>query len=202
MIVDDDPVVHRVYGETLGAEGFRIEHAADPDQMIDQLTASRVDVLLLDEKLDGSSCWDLLDPIRILYPALPVILLFDRLPSTPERVQAGRLGIVEVLAKRAHTNRLLSAVRKGVAYGRDHGGAAACPPPIVGQSESMRRVRSQISRIAPTSSRVLIHGESGTGKELVARWIHHLSPRSVQPFVALNCSAFPTELFEAELFGH
>ncbi len=73
---------------------------------------------------------------------------------------------------------------------------------LIGESHHIKQLKSMIQKIAPTDATVLIHGESGTGKELVARAIHQLSPRSERPFVALNCSAVPSELIESELFGH
>jgi two-component system nitrogen regulation response regulator NtrX len=73
---------------------------------------------------------------------------------------------------------------------------------MVGDSLALRQIRDIISRVAPTTGRVLITGENGTGKELVARAIHEHSKRSKQPFVEVNCAAIPSELIESELFGH
>src|SRR5208337_466905 len=73
---------------------------------------------------------------------------------------------------------------------------------LVGQSEALRYVGSQIELVAPTEASVLILGETGTGKELVAREIHHRSARKDGPLVRVNCAAIPRELFESELFGH
>ena len=73
---------------------------------------------------------------------------------------------------------------------------------IVGKSEALRRVLTEIETVAPTDSTVLIYGETGTGKELIARALHNLSSRKSNAFVKLNCAAIPTGLLESELFGH
>jgi formate hydrogenlyase transcriptional activator len=73
---------------------------------------------------------------------------------------------------------------------------------IVGESAALRRVLKEVETVAPTDSTVLIRGETGTGKELIARALHHLSPRLDRTFVKINCAAIPTGLLESELFGH
>jgi formate hydrogenlyase transcriptional activator len=73
---------------------------------------------------------------------------------------------------------------------------------IVGKSEALRRVLTEIETVAPADSTVLIYGETGTGKELIARALHNLSSRKSNAFVKLNCAAIPTGLLESELFGH
>jgi formate hydrogenlyase transcriptional activator len=73
---------------------------------------------------------------------------------------------------------------------------------IVGKSEALRRVLTQVETVAPTDSTVLIYGETGTGKELIARAVHNLSSRGSNAFVKLNCAAIPTGLLESEMFGH
>src|SRR4051794_17495233 len=73
---------------------------------------------------------------------------------------------------------------------------------IVGQSAVWNEVLAHARRVAPTGATVLLHGESGTGKEVVARLVHHASPRRNGPFVAINCAALPDALIESELFGY
>ena len=73
---------------------------------------------------------------------------------------------------------------------------------IIGGSAPIEKLKNTIRTVAPTASTVLIYGESGTGKELVARAVHSCSPRSTEPFVSINCGAFPETLLESELFGY
>ena len=73
---------------------------------------------------------------------------------------------------------------------------------IIGNSPALEFVLSEVERVAPTDSTVLVLGETGTGKELIARAVHNLSARCGRPFIKLNCAAIPFELLESELFGH
>lgn len=75
-------------------------------------------------------------------------------------------------------------------------------PTLLGESAAIVKLRAVLAKIAPKDLNVLVSGESGVGKDVTARLIHAMSPRSEQPFVAVNCSAIPKELLESELFGH
>ena len=75
-------------------------------------------------------------------------------------------------------------------------------PGLIAQSPAMQAVLDLVERVAPTDATVLIQGESGTGKEVIAKAVHHASPRAARPFVAVNCGAVPETLLESELFGY
>jgi transcriptional regulator with GAF, ATPase, and Fis domain len=99
---------------------------------------------------------------------------------------------------RGRTERLDARVR-AVA---DKGAAPSTHHPIVGRSDAWQAVLEKALRVATTETTVFLQGESGTGKEVVARFIHHMSPRKDGPFVAINCAALPEQLLESELFGY
>jgi DNA-binding NtrC family response regulator len=116
-------------------------------------------------------------------------------PQLIERLRA--IGFVDVYTKPVVTEDLVDAVKRVLERRR-----LAETTGLVGQSDAIREVLVRVEQMAPVSSTVLIQGESGTGKELVARAIHHLSPRRARPFIAVNVGALPETLLESELFGH
>jgi DNA-binding NtrC family response regulator len=122
-------------------------------------------------------------------------------------VRATRLGAIDFLEKPISTEKLLLTVDNALRIARLEEENRQLRRRVgrhelVWKSDSIRRVMTQVDRVAPTESRVCILGETGTGKELVARAVHEKSPRRDKPFVTLNCAAVPSELIESELFGH
>jgi DNA-binding NtrC family response regulator len=122
-------------------------------------------------------------------------------------VRATQLGALDFLEKPISSEKLLLTVENALKLKRLESENSELRQRVgkhqlVWVGESMRRVMSQISRVAASQTRVCIYGETGTGKELVARTLHQASPRAQGPFVTLNCAAIPAELIESELFGH
>lgn len=116
-------------------------------------------------------------------------------PQLIERLRT--IGFVDVYTKPMVTEDLFDAVKRVLERRR-----LAESTGLVGQSDAIREVLVKVEQMAPVTSTVLVEGESGTGKELVARAIHHLSPRRARPFIAVNIGALPETLLESELFGH
>jgi two-component system nitrogen regulation response regulator NtrX len=203
LIVDDDAGVRKVLRRILGAEGYDVEEANDAFQALDALDANPPDAALLDIKMPGMDGLGLMDNLRQRGLEIPIVILTghgDEFTSS-ECLEAGAAGYLTKPPDRAD---LLLAVRGAVAQGRvvrDQGGTPD-PPPLLGESSSMRQLREEIARVAPSRATVMVQGESGTGKELVARRLHHLSDRARKPFVRVNSAAIPEELIESELFGH
>jgi two-component system response regulator PilR (NtrC family) len=118
----------------------------------------------------------------------------DYIRKSPALVDEIRLAIKRAMDK-------LSLSRQNFAFKRDAATRNSLDN-IVGASAAMEKLKQTIRTVASTQSTILIYGESGTGKELVARAVHVCSPRATEPFVSINCGAFPETLLESELFGY
>ena len=203
LIIDDDPGVRRVLDRILTGAGYEVEQASDAFKALDLLDSGQPDAALLDIKMPGMDGFGLLDNLNRRGLEIPVVILTghgDQF-TAQECLDAGAAAYLTKPPDRAD---LLLAVRGAVAQGRvaRELESGEEPPPLLGDSEAMGRLRDEIARVAPTHATVLVLGESGTGKELVARRLHHLSGRARKPFVRVNCAAIPEELIESELFGH
>jgi two-component system nitrogen regulation response regulator NtrX len=204
LVVDDEANIRSSLKGALGREGWQVDDAADLDAAR-VLLKDAYDVVLLDVGFPRGSGLDLLAEIRESAPETTVIMMSGH-ATLETAVRATRLGAYDFLEKPLSLERLLvllrnagSAVALESENRRLREGWAA---PLVGSSAAIARLLEEIARAGPSPARVLIRGENGTGKELVARALHEASPRRAMPFVAVNCSAIPDELFESELFGH
>ncbi len=203
LIIDDDAGVRKVLDRILTGEGYEVEQASDAFQALDLLDALQPDAALLDIKMPGMDGFGLLDNLEQRGLEIPVVILTGHGDQFTAQ-QCLDAGASAYLTKPPDRADLVLAVRGAVAQGRlarELEGADE-PPPLLGDSAAMSRLREEIARVAPTHATVLVLGESGTGKELVARRLHHLSGRARKPFVRVNCAAIPEELIESELFGH
>ena len=203
LIVDDDPGVRKVLRRILTGAGYVVEEAEEAFQALDSLDTSPPDAALLDIKMPGMDGLGLMENLRQRGLEIPIVVLTghgDEFTSG-QCLEAGAAGYLTKPPDRAD---LLLAVRGAVAQGKvaRELQKASEPPPMFGESATIRQLREEIARVAPSHATVMVEGESGTGKELVARRLHHLSDRARRPFVRVNSAAIPEELIESELFGH
>ncbi len=207
LVVDDDAANRKVVGTILSGSGFAVTEAGDAFAALDHIDRDNPHAVLLDLKMPGMDGLALLDNLRQRALEVPVVVLTGHGDefTAAACLQAGADAFLEKPPQRAA---LLLAVKNAVARGklaeenRRLKVVGEEPPPLLGGSPAMEQLREEIARVAPSRATVLVVGESGTGKELVARRIHHLSPRARAPFIRVNCAAIPEELIESELFGH
>ena len=209
LVVDADPSVATRMAETLRAAGHDALWAEDGQAALETLLSRHVDVVLLDLDVPKVSWLNVLAALPSLHTDAEVIVMTNG-GTVESAVEAMRLGAHDYLRKPLIGDDLLRivdreltdlSVRRELKQLRS-AAAERRLASIVGKTPPMQRIFRLIERVAPTRASVLITGETGTGKELVARAVHDLSPRSEKPFIAVNCSAIPSTLLEAELFGH
>ena len=208
LIVDDEADIRELVSGILQDEGYNTRVARDSDEAVAAVTSRRPSLVFLDIWLQGSKLdgLQLLDAVKNEHPEMPVVMISGH-GNIETAVSAIKRGAYDFIEKPFKADRLLLVVdraieadrlrRENVSLRRRAGGEVT----FVGSSGAAANVRSQLDRVAPTGSRVLITGPSGGGKESVARLIHQGSKRSDGPFVVVNCSAMPAERLELELFG-
>jgi nitrogen regulation protein NR(I) len=211
LVVDDEPNVQYSLVKSLQSGTLEVLTAGTAREGIDLVRQKSPDAVILDVRLPDMSGLDAFDQIRQLDPRLPVIII-TAFATTETAIEAMKRGAFEYLLKPVDFHQLRELVAKAVELSRVRHVPAlfneqdlpndATVDRIVGQTPDMQAVYKAIGRVAPLDVPVLITGESGTGKELVARAIYQHSPRSVGPFLAINCAAIPEGLLESELFGH
>ncbi len=203
-IVDDDESIRWVLEKALARENLTTRSFSNARDVIDALQSGTPQVLVSDIRMPGESGLELLQRVKQQHPGLPVIVMtaFSDLDSAVAAFQGGAF---EYLAKPFDLDKAVELIRRALDESlRESGGdlATAENPEILGSAAAMQDVFRAIGRLSQSNVTVLITGESGTGKELVARALHKHSPRSSQPFIALNTAAIPKDLLESELFGH
>ena len=207
-IVEDDLIQAELLAGTLSSEGYDVVTYPDGQAALEALEAgANVDVVVTDVSMPRMTGLQLCEALKNSRPELPVIVVTAE-SKLETAVTALRVGAYDFLSKPVEPQLLLPCVGRAAERQRlakELRAATRATPQesgLFGQSDAMRSVRDLVGRVAGSGASVLVHGETGTGKELVARALHAQSPRSKQPFVAINCAALPASLVESELFGY
>jgi two-component system, NtrC family, response regulator AtoC len=210
LIVDDEAALRSAIAERLTDHGFAVVQAGSGEEAIPLLAEFAFDILITDLKLPGIGGREVLDAAVERYPDI-IAIVITGYGTVKDAVDAIKQGAADFVTKPFQFDALLHVVQAAVeqrrlksenAYLRSQLEDRYRIDGLVGKSRVMRDLFQLLETVAATSSTVLITGETGTGKELAARAIHHNSARRANRFVALNCSAIPETLLEAELFGH
>jgi DNA-binding NtrC family response regulator len=210
LLVEDEPLLRQAIAEQLSDRGYEVQQAESGEAALARLAEFAFDVIVTDLRLPGIDGTSVLDAAVERYPDI-VAIVVTGYGTVKDAVEAIKRGAWDFVSKPFQIDELLHVLESALeqrrlksenAYLRAQLDQRYRFEGIVGKSPAMKKLFHMLETIASTSSTILITGETGTGKEVVARAIHHNSPRRTQRFVALNCSAIPETLLEAELFGH
>ncbi len=204
-IVDDDASIRWVLEKAFQSAGLRARTFADGNNVPERLTREQPDAIITDIRMPGLSGLELMRAIHTTAPNVPVIVMTAH-TDLESAVASYQGGAFEYLPKPFDVDEAVALARRAIEQRQDQHIQEREPvaevSEIIGEAPAMQELFRAIGRLANSNINVLIWGESGTGKELVARALHHHSPRGHNPFIAINTAAIPAELLESELFGH
>src|SRR5436853_3609991 len=196
--------------ERLGERGFEVVEADSGEKAIQLLEQFAFDVVITDLRMPGIDGTRVIETALTRYPSI-VGIVITGYGTMKDAVDAIKRGASDFIAKPFQFDELMHVLQKAIeqrrlksenAYLRSQLEERYQFEGILGRSRAMRELFQLLETVSRSASTILIAGETGTGKEVVARAIHHSSPRKAHRLVALNCSAIPETLLEAELFGH
>jgi DNA-binding NtrC family response regulator len=213
LVVDDEVELMSALRDTLGDQGFDVVGATSGPMAIDALRSRPFDLLLSDLMMPGMDGIQLLRAALEIDPDLVGIIMTGQ-GSVPTAVEAMKVGAFDYLLKPFKLQAVLPVLKRALEVRRlrvdnrrlrtivERLAFEGPKYRLIGSGPAMKKVVQMIEKVAPTDATVLVRGETGTGKELVARAVHHNSPRKGKPLVTINCAALQENLLESELFGH
>jgi two-component system nitrogen regulation response regulator NtrX len=206
LIVDDEPNTLASLSRAFRLAGHEATVCDNALKALEFAKTQNFDLIFSDVVMPGKDGLSFLEDLRSQGIMVPVVMMSGQ-AHIEMAVRATRLGALDFLEKPVSTEKLLLTVENVLKLRRLESENRQLRQrlgkhEIVWTAEVMRKVMTQVERVAASESRVCILGETGTGKELIARTLHERSPRAAGPFITLNCAAVPAELIESELFGH
>ncbi|MGH9669442.1 MAG: sigma-54-dependent transcriptional regulator [Terriglobales bacterium] len=211
LLCDDERSICEMLDLALRKEGHRIETVNSGGAAKRKIDGALYDMIVTDVRMPNTGGLEVLRHARHVSPD-SLVLLITALDDSETPIQALNAGAFYFIRKGPA---LLEDVKAAIALGmekitlrqqnfafRRDAASRNSLDNIIGSSPPMEKLKQTIRTVASTGSTIVIKGESGTGKELVARAVHACSPRAAEPFVSVNCGAFPETLLESELFGY
>lgn len=199
LIVDDEEAMRVALEANFRRRGWQVETATGVTDALAKFRTAPARLVVTDMRMPDGDGLQVMQGVRTCAPETPVILL-TAYGTVPDAVLAIKEGACDYFQKPISFDDLEAAAHRFLGAGSETSPGTSFEG--IGQSASFRNVIVRAQRVASTDADILLEAESGTGKELLARLIHRASPRAGGPFVAVNCSAFPDNLLESELFGH
>ena len=200
LIVDDEAAMRAALEANFRRRGWRVQTACGVGEALTKFRSTPTTLVVTDMRMPDGDGLQVMQGVRNCMPDTPVILL-TAYGSVPDAVQAIKGGACDYLQKPISFDVLEATAQRFLAPLQNETGNDSSFEGV-GCSAAFRSLMARAQRVAQTDADILIEAESGTGKELLARVIHSSSKRNNGPFVAVNCSAFPDNLLESELFGH
>ena len=209
LLIEDEDSIRRVLTKILTEESdnYTVEEAEDGLKGMEMIKNEDYDLILCDIKMPKMDGVEVLEATKKIKPEVPVVMISGH-GDLDTAVNTMKIGAFDYISKPPDLNRLLNTVRNAldrkelVVENTRLKKKVSKNYQMIGESESITRIKDMIEKVAHTDARVLVTGPNGTGKELVAHWLHQKSDRSKGPMIEVNCAAIPSELIESELFGH
>ncbi len=211
LIVEDGQSQREMLRDFLIKEGHSVSEAENGEKGVQLVRSGHYDLILLDYKMPGLSGMDVLKAVKGINAEIDVVIItaFGTIETAVEAMKSGAIDYITkpiefdellLLVDRVSERRTL--IRENELLRQELREKGVTTDQIIFRSPKMSALINMAGRVAASRATILIQGESGTGKELMAKLIHHLSPRSQRPIISVNCSALHENLLESELFGH
>lgn len=210
LTIDDEENIRNGLADNFELEGYDVLKAANGKQGLEIISKGNVDLVITDLRMDGMSGEEVVKHVTTENPGIPIIVLTGH-GSIDDATAAMKAGAYDFLTKPLdldHLNLIVKNALKGrsqekqIKELKEKLSSNLSSDKMIGKSAELNKVRTLISKAAPSKANVLITGESGVGKELVANAIHNQSNRKEKPFIVVHLAAMSESLLESELFGY